>query len=451
MTFLGTIRTNAAIRRLTVVGLFGLIVSSCAFSRLKEDVKTGDNSCILDIRLEMDDDVSGKAIVVIYTPYKDGQRIAGFKVIDPAVKRTLFLLDPGNYRAAVFHDRDGNLNIDPGEPAVLLEKGRRLKFSDVVKRITLEISLPEEGELPPEYPRELATLPDAVKTEFHLAIGDLMDLDSPRFSKETGKMGLWEPTRFLKEYGSGIYMLEPYDPHRVPVVFVNGAGGSAQNWRYFFDHLDKSHYQAWFYLYPSGARISKLGNTLNVMIRAMAEKYNASLVHVVAHSMGGLVAREAIVRQLEEDKPLLVGQFVSISTPWNGHRMAEKGVSTLDTPVPSWHDVVPGSKFLQTVFQTRLKGRLPHHLLFGYQVGSEGDGSVDLNSVLLTEAQDDAVEVRGFEANHVSILSMELVLEYVENILSSDVPDSTASSTAGVESEEPAQPEPCTPCPAIVE
>ena len=107
--------------------------------------------------------------------------------------------------------------------------------------------------------------------------------------------------------------------------------------------------------------------------------------------------------------------------------MAEKGVRALSVPVPSWHDVVPGSEFLQTVFNTRLKGKVPHHLLFGYQVGSEGDGSVDLNSVLLNEAQDDAVEVRGFEADHVKILSLESVLEYVEHILIAAEEGSVAS------------------------
>jgi hypothetical protein len=71
-------------------------------------------------------------------------------------------------------------------------------------------------------------------------------------------MGLWEPTRFLKEHGVGIYMLEVYDPDKTPVLFINGAGGSAQNWRYFLRRLDRTRFQAWFFLYHLLMR-SRLG------------------------------------------------------------------------------------------------------------------------------------------------------------------------------------------------
>ena len=411
-----------------VLFIAAVLVSGCAFSRLKTDVQTAENAWLLDVRVAMDEHAPGKVLAVAYTPYKDGQRIAAFKVVDPKLKRTILILEPGDYRFALVHDLNGNLMIDPQDPVAMAERGRRLKFSDVVKRIELEMDLPTAGTLPEGFPRELANLPADIEKNYHLAVGDLMNIDDAKFSASAGKMGLWEPSRFLKENGAGIYMLNEFDPTKTPVLFVNGAGGSAQNWRYFFDHLDKTRFQAWFYLYPSGMRIAPLGRTLNTLIRAMQTKYNVAKLHVVAHSMGGLVSREAIVRHISEEAPSIIGQFVTISTPWNGHRMAEKGVRALSVPVPSWHDVVPGSEFLQTVFNSRLKGKVPHHLLFGYQVGSEGDGSVDLNSVLLAEAQDDAVEVRAFEADHVKILSLESVLEYVENILIDDDEGSVTSS-----------------------
>ena len=51
-------------------------------------------------------------------------------------------------------------------------------------------------------------------------------LSDPRFDRDNGRMGLWEPFDFLLEVGAGVYMLEPYDPSRTPVVFVHGMGGS---------------------------------------------------------------------------------------------------------------------------------------------------------------------------------------------------------------------------------
>ena len=393
-------------------------VSSCAFRRLKSDIRRAEKQVSLNVTVDMDDDIEGQLVGVIYTPYNKGQRVAAFKKFDPKIKRMLFVIEQGDYRAALFHDRNKNLVIDSDEAVELLNDGRRLPFSEVTKRIDLDVHVPEGHALPEGYPRNLAELPDSLEGDYHFAVGDVADLNDPRFSKATGRMGLWEPVRFLKENGVGIYMVKPFTKDRIPVLFVNGAGGSPQNWRFFFDRLDKTKYQAWFYLYPSGVRIARLGQTLNSLMRALAEKYEVAQIHMVAHSMGGLVAREALVCELREDAPLLVHKFVTISTPWNGHAMAQKGVDAFFTPIPSWHDVVPGSPFLQTVFDTRLSPKIDHHLLFGYLTGSEEDGSVALSSVLLQEAQDDAVEVRGFEGDHVAVLFSENVIDYVHDILS---------------------------------
>jgi pimeloyl-ACP methyl ester carboxylesterase len=271
--------------------------------------------------------------------------------------------------------------------------------------------------IPEGYPRDLATLPESIQNIFHRAVGDIVDPKDRRFSKQAGKMGLWEPARFLKKYGAGIYMLAPYDPNKTPVLFVGGAGGYLGNWYCFMENMDRERFQAWYVLYPSGMRISVLGNGLNIFIRDMQKKFSNTKLHIIAHSMGGLVAREAIVKHLQDEKPVIIDQFITLSTPWNGHAMAEKGVRSFFTPVPSWHDVVPGNAFLQTVFNTPIKEKVAHHLVFGFVTGSDEDGSVALGSVLLAEAQDDAVDVRGFEGDHVGILSMERVFEYVEDVL----------------------------------
>jgi pimeloyl-ACP methyl ester carboxylesterase len=397
-----------------------IVASSCAFRNLKQDVQVLETNWILDITLKTNDTVEGDVIAVVYSPYENVQSIAAFKYLDAKTRRNIIVLAPGEYRLAIFNDRNKNLMIDADEKVELAEGGTRLKFSEVMKRLDIEVPMPKQSALPKGYPRELASLPESIRGSYHLALGDSMNIKDVKFSADAGRMGLWEPGRFLKEYGSGIYAIDPYDPKKIPVLFVNGAGGSAQNWEYFFAHLDKSKYQAWFFLYPSGMRIAKIGRALDNFIREMAKKYEFPKLYLVAHSMGGLVSREAIVNHLKDGGPLLIDKFITISTPWNGHRMAAKGVEALSTPVPSWHDVVPGSEFLQTVFNTPLKPKVEHHLLFGYQVGSEEDGSVALDSVLLSEAQDDAVEVRGFEGDHTSVLFSIDVFEYVEKILAAE-------------------------------
>ena len=404
---------------MVMLSLVGVCAGSCAFRRLKADVETARKQLHLSAVLDADVIPEGQIVLVVYLAEDDDTQVAAFKIVDPKVKRVGFVLDPGVYRLGVFHDKNSNLILDAAEPSYLANRGRRLKFSDVNKRIALEISLPDEKDrpIPRTYPRDLATLPNSIQNIFHRAVGDIIDPADRKFSKQAGKMGLWEPARFLKKYGAGIYMLDAYDPEKTPVLFIGGAGGNLSNFDFFFDHFDKERFQVWYTLYPSGMRISVLGKGLNLLIRDMANKFCNKRLHIVAHSMGGLVAREAIVQHIKDGGPVFIDQFVTISTPWNGHAMAARGVKSFFTPVPSWHDVVPGSAFLQTVFKVSIKEQVDHHLLFGFVTGSDEDGSVALSSVLLAEAQNDAVEVHGFEGTHVGVLSMDVVFEHVENIL----------------------------------
>ena len=56
---------------------------------------------------------------------------------------------------------------------------------------------------------------------------------------------------------SGLYMLEPYDPEKIPVVMIHGFWSSIVTWMEMYNDLRgapeiRDHYQFWFYLYPSG-------------------------------------------------------------------------------------------------------------------------------------------------------------------------------------------------------
>lgn len=66
---------------------------------------------------------------------------------------------------------------------------------------------------------------------------------------------------------------------------------------------------------------------------------------------------------------------------------------------------------------------------------------MDLNSVLMTEAQRDAVEVHAFEAGHVEVLSSEDVFEHAEDILLAA--ENNAAEKAGKEAKQ----EKTCPCP----
>jgi hypothetical protein len=272
-----------------------------------------------------------------------------------------------------------------------------------------------------------------------IALGEIADLDDPRFSAVRGEQGLWLPASFPRESGFGIFFLEPYDARRIPVLFVYGAAGSPQDWRTFFASLDRSKYQAWFVLYPSGRRLDESSSALNRAVSLLHERLAFTTLHVVAHSMGGLVSRSFIVKNLEDGNHY-VRRFVSISTPWGGHEAAAMGVkfSKLGPPpVPSWRDMVTASPF-QKAIQTRLlKGEVDHLLLYGHHrsrslvLPRQNDGVVSVKSQTLPAAVKDAVMAIGFDADHVGILSRPEVIQTAQEFLDARL---TATPRAGAAS-----------------
>jgi pimeloyl-ACP methyl ester carboxylesterase len=79
------------------------------------------------------------------------------------------------------------------------------------------------------------------------------------FSEEYGVKGYWEVIEFFKEVGCNVYFLEPYDPDKVPILFIHGASGSPRNWDYFFENVDRTRYQPWFYYGSFPNRVGEIG------------------------------------------------------------------------------------------------------------------------------------------------------------------------------------------------
>ncbi len=399
-----------------------LISSACAFSRLKLESESLRNQWVLVAKVRFRGEETGKLYAVVYEVTRETRSVRAFRHVPWDLGKFVFLLEPGHdYRVAVFHDLDEDLVIDPDEPVSWLNRGNRVRFSEVSTWKRMRISMEDAGKLPQGFPRDLAGLPPQEAQRYYIAVGELADLSEERFSAEAGMRGLWEPYRFLSKHGMGIYMLEPYDPERIPVLFVSGAGGNPHNWSYFFERLDRSRYQPWFYLYPSGVRIFRLGEVLHTITDELHRMHGFDSMVVVAHSMGGLVARDLVTRVEEDEGPMYIEDFFSISTPWNGHSLAKSGVANLSTPlsrpIPSWHDVVPGSRFLRSAFSRPIGDEVRFHLLFSYKPDAGGDGTVPLDSQLLPEAQDEACDIRGFESGHVEVLFSDDLFEYVENEL----------------------------------
>jgi pimeloyl-ACP methyl ester carboxylesterase len=102
---------------------------------------------------------------------------------------------------------------------------------------------------------------------------------------------------------TGLYMLEPFDPEKIPVVMVHGLWSSPVTWMEMFNDLRsdpaiRNHYQFWFYLYPSGQPFwfsaARMREDLAHMRAALDPQRQAPALDqtvLVGHSMGGLVSK----------------------------------------------------------------------------------------------------------------------------------------------------------------
>jgi pimeloyl-ACP methyl ester carboxylesterase len=127
-------------------------------------------------------------------------------------------------------------------------------------------------------------------------------LDQPQFKdNQLSTLGLLRPDEAGKL--QGLYMLEPYDPNKMPVVMVHGLWSSPVTWMEMYndlrsDPLVRQHYQFWFYLYPSGQPFWFSGTQMREDLAMMRRELDPDRLHpaldqtvLVGHSMGGLVSR----------------------------------------------------------------------------------------------------------------------------------------------------------------
>ncbi len=95
----------------------------------------------------------------------------------------------------------------------------------------------------------------------------------------------------------GLLLFEPYDPDRIPVVFVHGLFSSKFIWRntalaLLLDPEIRRHYQLWAFSYPTGNPISFSAQRFREDLAFAQERFGLKNgVVLIGHSMGGLLSR----------------------------------------------------------------------------------------------------------------------------------------------------------------
>ena len=113
--------------------------------------------------------------------------------------------------------------------------------------------------------------------------------------KLLGIMAMLRGTDYYQR--TGLYLLDPYDPDRIPVVLVHGLLSVPQMWMPTITAIKsdpelRSRYQFWVFAYPTGNPITLSALKFRESLAQVYQLYPKTKdLILIGHSMGGLVSR----------------------------------------------------------------------------------------------------------------------------------------------------------------
>jgi pimeloyl-ACP methyl ester carboxylesterase len=112
-------------------------------------------------------------------------------------------------------------------------------------------------------------------------------------------MATFRPGRYAEKMG--LYFLQPYDPDRIPIVFVHGLSSSPFMWSETINELQAdpevcARYQFWVFAYPTGYPPLYSALRLREELAKVDKLYPRHRSYVlVGHSLGGILAHAQVV------------------------------------------------------------------------------------------------------------------------------------------------------------
>jgi triacylglycerol esterase/lipase EstA (alpha/beta hydrolase family) len=134
------------------------------------------------------------------------------------------------------------------------------------------------------------SLPSAADFTAPLAMG--LSREHP---EKIGVPALLDPERFADK--ARLIQVQPYDPKKIPVLFVHGLESTPATWApmlnaLWADPIVRRNYQVWVFNYPTGYPIPYSALLLRRQLDALDKAFpNHRPIVLVGHSMGGILSR----------------------------------------------------------------------------------------------------------------------------------------------------------------
>lgn len=330
-------------------------------------------------------------------------------------------LPAGEYRLVVACDQDGDGRVDEREAIggcrLVVDQAAApdhvLGGVDINLRRRAELGATQFSVVAPVEPASTA-----VDSLFYPK-GTIRSLDDPIFSPQMAALGLYRPAAFLERAPMTFYALEEDLGYKIPVIFVHGIEGSPRDFLPILARLDRQRYRPWFFYYPSGQELSKVAALFyRLFLSGQVIPTEDMPAIIVAHSMGGVVVREAMNHCTKQGKGNRVASLITIASPLGGHPGAHYA-RMAPVAIPSWSDLDPGGKFIAQLHRQALPAETRYHLIYARgevplpDERAQTDGVVPVFSQRSPEACREAVEQIPFDDSHTGILRDPALVERV--------------------------------------
>ncbi|EGU50383.1 hypothetical protein VIOR3934_07994 [Vibrio orientalis CIP 102891 = ATCC 33934] len=400
--------------KLPLITALSLLLVGCGqLMSLRSDLKTVD-SIYEEFSIHVPEADKKQRHIIVQLSSLDKQSVLmvnSMEKVDQASLPSFFDLADSIF---IFQDQNLDFTYQLDEPSYLFEKDNL-----VDNHVLLTPSLRLSQGIPAL--KGLSVIPYLELKVEQERVGRVVTLNNTAFSKNAKEMGMWQPMKFIEQDYAGIFFLEEYSPEKIPVLFIHGMGGSAQDFAEMIHHLDRDKYQPWLVNYPSALSLTFLSHSVAGMMRQLKQQHDFRPVHIVAHSMGGVLTQRYLNVCSVGNRCNSIQSFTSIASPFGGVPSAESGVRYSPVAMPSWTGIMPNGHAIKNLFPTDINGlRPPHLLIFGYNkgagdIGASSDGTILLSSQLRQEAQLQAEAIYGFNYNHSDILRQAEVYTKIDS------------------------------------